>query len=183
MYNVTREHAAEQLNMSTRSIDRYIRAGKLRSQKIWKIVYIHEDDVHNFLEWWNKKQEVIIPQSNSENISSTAIEVQQESDIKYIFGELKSEIAKKDEEIKHLSIQLWKMEEIVKNSITLVEFKQSQFLLEESKNSIITDLDNTKKELHEKTQLLTQEKKLNLILVIMTVLVIILFVVVWFVRI
>lgn len=60
MYKITREEAAIKLNISTRSIDRYIRAWKLRSKKEWKIVYINEDDINNFLWIWTKKQEIIV---------------------------------------------------------------------------------------------------------------------------
>lgn len=49
MYQVTREEASSMLNLSTRSIDRYIRSGKLRSKKEGKIVYIHQEDIDNFL--------------------------------------------------------------------------------------------------------------------------------------
>ena len=59
MYKLTREEASNLLNISTRSIDRYIRSWKLRAKKDWKIVYIHQDDVDNFL-WWNtSKQEIL----------------------------------------------------------------------------------------------------------------------------
>jgi hypothetical protein len=39
------------------------------------------------------------------------------------------------------------MEEVVKNSISIIEYKKSQFLLEESKNSVLNDLKYTKQEL------------------------------------
>jgi len=40
MYKYTRQEAAKKLKISTRSVDRYIKAGKLRSQKDGKIVYV-----------------------------------------------------------------------------------------------------------------------------------------------
>jgi excisionase family DNA binding protein len=40
MYKYTRQEAAELLGISTRSVDRYIKAGKLRSKKDGKIVYL-----------------------------------------------------------------------------------------------------------------------------------------------
>ena len=44
MYTYTRQDAADFLWISTRSIDRYIKSGKLRSKKEWKIVYLTS--------WW-----------------------------------------------------------------------------------------------------------------------------------
>lgn len=65
MYKLTRQEAAEELNISTRSIDRYIKSWKLRAKKQWKIVYIHSQDIENMLWKWKTKQEVIIDNSSS----------------------------------------------------------------------------------------------------------------------
>jgi hypothetical protein len=75
------------------------------------------------------------------------------------------------------------MEEVVKNSISMIEFKKSQFLLEESKNSVVIDLENTKKELDEKTKEIKNEKKLNYILLSALILFIIILLIIWFVKI
>jgi excisionase family DNA binding protein len=61
MYTITRQEAAEVLNISTRSIDRYIRAGKLRSMKDGKIIYINDKDIQNLKSGEAAVQEVIIP--------------------------------------------------------------------------------------------------------------------------
>jgi hypothetical protein len=66
------------------------------------------------------------------------------------------------------------MEEVVKNSISMVEFKKTQFLLEESKSSLTLDLDTTKKELEEKKKEVVKERKLNYILITFLVIFIIL---------
>ena len=42
LYTLTRQEASDTLNISTRSTDRYIKSGKLRSEKRGKIVYVHE---------------------------------------------------------------------------------------------------------------------------------------------
>lgn len=185
MYKITREDAANLLNISTRSIDRYIRAWKLRSKKEWKIVYINEDDINNFLWWTNKKQEVIIwnvvKEVKTKEISTNI--TKDSGDLSVIFDKLREDIKYKDEEIKDLSMKIWKMEEVVKNSISMIEFKKTQFLLEESKNTLISDLDNTKKELEDKNKLLKEEKKLNYILILITIILFLVLVVVWLVKI
>lgn len=76
MYTITREQASVELNMSTRSIDRYIRSGKLRSKKEGKIVYIHTDDVKNLL-GTETKQEIILQtkssQKNKNDLKETSL--------------------------------------------------------------------------------------------------------------
>lgn len=80
-------------------------------------------------------------------------------------------------------MKIGKMEEVVKNSISMLEFKKNQFLLEESKNSLHSELENTKKELENKNTTLREEKKLNSILIITTVILFIVLVVVWMIKI
>lgn len=184
MYSITREKAASMLNISTRSVDRYIRAWKLRSQKKWKIVYINEDDINNFLWIGNKKQEVIIWKPGvEEEKSSLSLSKNDDRDFWIIFEKLRQEIKAKDEEIKELSVKIWKMEEILKNSISIVEFKKTQFLLEESKNSLNSELEYLKKELQTKDSNLKEEKKLNYILILVSILLFIVLIVVWIIKI
>lgn len=186
MYNITREQAADMLNISTRSIDRYIKAWKLRSKKDWKIVYIHGNDIDNFLNP-SSKQEIIIWNTNQkEEINSSDIVLvnsENNSTTFKIYEDLKEQIREKDEEIKNLNFQIWKMEEVVKNSISMVEFKKTQFLLEESKNSLSTDLEWAKKELEEKKKEIEKERKLNYVLISFLVVFIILLWLIWFIKI
>lgn len=184
MYNITREQAAETLWLSTRSIDRYIRSWKLRAQKEWKIVYIHSDDIDNFSNKSSKKQVIINHQDiHSHKVETKEISTQKSSnqeDFVQIFKLLKDEISQKDTEIKDLSLKLWKMEEIAKNSISLVEFKKNQYLLEESKKNITSNLDDTKKDLDKHKKLLKQERKYNYILMILLFVVFCILVAIWF---
>lgn len=187
MYKITREEASTKLNISTRSIDRYIKAGKLRSKKEWKIVYINEDDINNFLGIWNKRQEVIvwnISSKKEEKLENPSVSLSRNDETFWlIFDKLREEIKYKDEEIKSMSMKMWKMEEVVKNSISMVEFKKTQFLLEESKNNLVLDLVSSKKELEIKNNLLKEEKSLNYILIIISIILFIVLVTVWLIKI
>lgn len=186
MYKITREEAANMLSISTRSIDRYIRAWKLRSKKEGKIVYIHQDDINNFLSGGPKKQEIIVGNvvsSSEEPILYTPSVIKEDGNIMVMFERLREEIKEKDEEIKDMSVKMWKMEEVVKNSISMIEFKKTQFLLEESKNSVASDLENTKKELESKEVLLKEEKKLNYILIGISFVLFIALVIIWLIKI
>lgn len=135
MYNITRQQAAEILSISTRSVDRYIKSGKLRAKKEGKIIYIHESDIRTLGGNAEKKQEVIIPKETPKTQPSQTPSPSTEisGSLEKIYVDLRSEIQKKDHLIQNLSLQLGEAKEIAKNSISLVEFKKSQFLLEESK--------------------------------------------------
>ena len=136
MYSITRQQAANMLNVSTRSVDRYVKSGKLRSKKEGKIIYIHRGDIDSITGQETSKQEVIIPKSHTtEEKSSTSISSssQNSGTLEKIYADLRSEIQKKDTLIQNLSVQLGEAKEIARNSVSLVEFKKSQFLLEESK--------------------------------------------------
>lgn len=179
MYNITREQASKMLNISTRSIDRYIRSWKLRHKKDWKIVYIHQDDIDNFLNP-TSKQEIIIRNNDNNYENEDDLD---KSLVANIYEDLKNEIKIKDEQINTLNVQLWRMEEALKNSISLIEFKKTQFLLEESKNSLNEDLENTKKEIEMKISELKNEKRNNIILLIISIIFFILLFIVWFYKI
>ncbi|MBW7954413.1 helix-turn-helix domain-containing protein [Candidatus Gracilibacteria bacterium] len=186
MYNITREEASLKLNLSTRSIDRYIKSGKLRSKKDGKIVYIHQDDIDNFLGLGEKKQVIIEDKINlmeNQTINEKSLSNNKNNDFGVIFDKLKFEIKIKDDEIKELNKQIGKMEEVVKNSISLIEFKKNQFLLEESKNSLTSDVSNLKKEIEYSEKKLKEEKKLTLILIITTIILFLGLVIVFLVKI
>ena len=59
-YILTRKEAAEELNISVRSIDRYIKSWKLRSKKIGKTVHVHQDDILNLSWFWEKSKKNVI---------------------------------------------------------------------------------------------------------------------------
>ena len=72
---------------------------------------------------------------------------------------------------------------MIKSSISILEFKKTQFLLEESKNWALTNLENTKKQLEETFVELNEEKKLNYILTFTIVILILLLIIIWVVKI
>ena len=178
MYKMTRQDVADKLNISTRSVDRYIKAWKLRSKKDWKVVYVNWADVDNLLWWWEVKQEVIVekkinkPSSNSKN-SSEKIVARQSENISWtlwsIYKDLKEEIQKKDHLIQTLAMRVWKSEEIAKNSVSLLDFKKSQYLLEESKENLHKEMWDLEKETTRLTTELKYEKNTNIILIVFLV--------------
>ena len=191
MYKMTRQDVADKLNISTRSVDRYIKAWKLRSKKDWKVVYVNWTDVDNLL-WWEVKQEVIVekkvnkPSSNIRN-SSEKIVTRQIENISWtlwsIYKDLKEEIQKKDHLIQTLAMRVWKSEEVAKNSVSLLDFKKSQYLLEESKENLHKEMWDLEKETTRLTTELKYEKTTNIILIVFLVLLLAIVWIVWFMKI
>ena len=65
-YNVTREVAAKSLNISTRTIDRYIKSGKLSYKKIANKVILAKEEVLSLQQVFSSLRQEL----NSENAKS-----------------------------------------------------------------------------------------------------------------
>jgi len=189
MYTITRQDAADMLGVSTRSIDRYIRSRKLRSKKDGKIIYIHKEDIENLSGETSNRQEVIMPwaqktyssEKTPESSSSVATDTHaQTRAIEKIYLDLRNEIQKKDTIIQDLSLQLGQAREIAKNSVSLIDYKKSQFLLEESKVHISRELEHLEEENITLKKTLRDEKGTNYILMGIVIVLLIIFAVLWF---
>jgi len=186
MYTLTRQEVADKLKISTRSVDRYIKSGKLRSKKEGKVVYINNDDVKN-INWGDKKNwEVIIPEKKKDkkNKANNHIEIQSNSIwLTDIYKDLRKEIEKKDLIIQNLAIKVWRTEEIAKNSVSLMDFKKSQFLLEESKSHINNKAVKLKEKNEKLNTELKHEKTTNIILIVFLIILLIISWILWFIKI
>ncbi len=203
MYDITRPQAAKLLWVSTRTIDRYVKSGKVRSKKEWKIVYIHKDDIANI--WWetNTKQEVItvkthIPEPKKEvpvsqvvqNEHTTEIDVRSNftrTALDEVYKDLRTQIQEKDEKIQELSLRLWRAEEIaeqlVKTTVPVNDFKKSQFLLEESKEHLNKQIEEVQREREELKNKLHYEKRSNIFLIITVVVLLTVATMIWILQI
>lgn len=190
MYKLTRKEAADELNISTRSIDRYIKSWKLRTKKDWKIVYVHKEDIENLKNPWTKNQEIIIPtkktaeKKEEEHKQSTPI-IENNNSLSVldnIYADLKTEIQKKDIIIQDLSIRLWRAEEIAKNSVSTNEFNKTQLLLEEWRDNFEKEVTNFKHEKYKLLKELKYEKTTNTILVALIFVLIAVWIIIWFVN-
>ncbi|QFR38606.1 helix-turn-helix domain-containing protein [Candidatus Gracilibacteria bacterium 28_42_T64] len=184
MYKYTRQEVANRLSISTRSVDRYIKAGKLRAKKEGKVVYVKGSDVENILSGSSVKQEVIMPNAPvEENMIQKKSETSSGGGLDMIYKDLRSEIAKKDEIIQNLSINLGRYEEVAKNSVSLIEFKKSQFLLDESRGYLNKEIEDLKTSNDKLTGDLKYEKTSNLLLIVFVIALLIISGTVWFMQI
>jgi len=191
MYNLTRQDVADKLNISTRSVDRYIRSWKLRSKKDWKVVYVNSDDVESIVNSWDYQQEVIVekkyessqPANVEPEVKTVAKNDENLWSLWTIYKDLKEEIQKKDQLIQTLAIRVWKAEEIAKNSVSLIDFKKSQYLLEESKQNIDKELSKLEKDKEKLSKDLKYEKNTNIIFITFLVVLLIVAVITFIVKI
>ncbi len=184
MYSYTRAEAADILAISTRSLDRYVKAGKLRSKKKGKIVYIKTEDVDKMAGKHKSKPQVIINNDSKgkENIKTVVAgwEATNSGTLSAIYADLRREISQKDELIQNLSVRVGRAEEIAKNSVNLVEFKKSQFLLEESKGHLSKEVSELWKENSELKANLKYEKTTNIVLIIFVLILIAVAATIWY---
>jgi hypothetical protein len=154
------------------------------------VVCVNEEDIDKLRNSWESNQEVILPTKKEKLADSNENEFVEEkvstnkslSVLDNIYEDLKNELNKKDFVIQDLSIKLWRAEEIAKNSISLIEFKKSQFLLEESKDFLSKEVTDLK---HDRSRLLRDlkyEKWTNSILMIFILILIVIWIVIWFVN-
>jgi hypothetical protein len=189
MYKYTRQEAAEKMGISTRSVDRYIKAWKLRAKKDWKVVYVKWNDVDNLL--WNgeSKQEIIIEKkvSNNESFDNKKEIITNNDSVAWtlwtIYKDLKEEIVKKDELIQQLAMRVWKAEEVAKNSVSILDFKKSQYLLEESKWWLNKEVELLSKEKERLDNELKYEKTSNTILIVFVAILLVVAGIIWFIKI
>lgn len=198
MYNINRNDAAEILAISTRSIDRYIKAWKIRAKKVWKMVMLNEEDIR-LLKWDSPvKQKIIVWEKVSTKTDSSQANIDQSrtwgiirkaeyekvlATFEKMYSSFRDEIKQKDEKIQELSLELWKAQEQKNNTIDLMEYKKVQFLSEETKSSLSKEIDKQKEENINMQKELSYEKSTNKMLIVFIVILFILAIVLFFINI
>lgn len=144
-YSVDREKAAMLLGVSTRSIDRYIKSNKIRSRKLGKKLYLHDEDIER-LRAGGIQEDFVIMTGDSDSYAGTQDEavVTLHSTPKHtmrdmvnyrdLYDQANEKIAVKDKMIQELSYRLGQSETELKNTISISEYKKATFLLESAKS-------------------------------------------------
>ena len=153
-FAIDRVEAAKRLGVSTRTVDRHIQAGRVRTRRIGKKMYIEDSDIESLrmLDPSRREEDYIVILDREEFIAhpeTTGQEMihvgsQQQSLIEFarFYEETQILITKKDEAIQDLSYRLGKSEAELKNSIPLMEYKKATYLLESAKSKSDEDAKN-----------------------------------------
>lgn len=179
MYSIDRSAGAKLLGISLRTIDRHIQSGRIRSKRIGRKVFLHDDDIKIVQNGGIQEEYTILDTSDRYNESGFRRE-KLETDYKKLFEDEKSASERKDRIIQDLSYRVGAMEAELKNSISMIEFKKTTFLLESSKTKVEeekTILNNKVADLQRKV---SEGKTWNTALLILLIVLILLGFVGWF---
>ncbi len=142
-FNLDREWAARRLGVSSRTIDRHIQAGRIHTRRIGKKMFLEEEDVETIrlLDTARAKEnyEVVTHQESPMtheivHPASQPSETALMAEFTRIYTEAQELIAKKDAVIQDLAYRLGKSESELKNSVSLIDYKNATFLLESAKS-------------------------------------------------
>ncbi len=159
-FSLDRDGASRRLGVSSRTIDRHIQAGRIRTRRIGKKMFLEEDDIETLrmTDPARREEDYIIINDdtldtttsesarpefvartrtmvNTNHDNSTLIEIVR------IYEDARDQIAKKDSIIQELSYKLGKIETELSNSVPVLEYKKNSFLLESAKSRSDIDAD------------------------------------------
>lgn len=186
-FTLDRYEAAESLSISTRTLDRYVKGGKLRSKKVGKKVYVHDGDLEILRselgrETADSARQEDVPESKirdpkPEDAEIVFYDAETASksgfrrkpvlvDYQDLFEEAQKRIDEKDRVIRELSYRVGQAETELKNSVSLIEFKKTSYLLEASKAKSDEDKVSNEAKIVELTKRLESERSVSTILAI-----------------
>ena len=139
VYNITRESAAQVLGISTRTIDRYIRSGKLSYKKVANKVLLERNEINwlkeDFSALHQELNTEIVNQWSSQSSSSTALaknsEIEAVIDQKIekfflIFKEKEKILEEKNKIIFVLQQRVGELETKIQNMIALPDYTREK---------------------------------------------------------
>ena len=154
-FSLDREGASRRLWVSSRTVDRHIQAWRIRTRRIGKKMFLEEDDIETLrmADPARREEDYVVimddaplRSKNPEIITSwkSIIDTKQQNnmalaEILRIYEDAQWLIADKDATIQTLSYKLWKIENELANSIPVLEYKKTTFLLESAKSKSDTD--------------------------------------------
>lgn len=177
MYNIDKIKWAEMLWVSIRTLDRYVRRGKIRTQKIRKKIYLNNEDVQILMQWWVQENYEIINKNSKDN---NIIKQSFWPNYQQLYENSIKTIEKKDEIIQDLSYKIGNLQADLKNSISLLEYKKATFLLESSKIKTEEEQKNLNTIIQKLKLSLKDQEFINIILIISLFFVLIWAFLIWF---
>ncbi len=116
-----REDAAQLLEISTRTLDRYVQRKIIKAHRRGKRTMFLRADVDALANTYSAQPHIV-----GNNLELPAEQNPQLAALISLAQEMHGEIGKKNQEISELNFQLGKYQEIAKNSIPLLESRQQQ---------------------------------------------------------
>lgn len=196
-FTLDRYAAAENLAISTRTLDRYVKAGKLRSKKVGKKVFVHDGDLEILKNELGREVDDSARQEDVEFVSPKAEDgeivffddVKKDTgfrrkpvlvDYQDLFEDAQKRIDEKDRVIRELSYRVGQAEAELKNSVSMIEFKKTSYLLEAAKTKGDEEKANAMREVEAVTKRLESEKNITAILAFALAILLLGFLGMWF---
>jgi excisionase family DNA binding protein len=145
-FAIDRVEAAKRLSVSTRTIDRHIQAGRIRTKRIGKKMFLDDGDVElvRQMDPARREEDYIVIMDDEVPESTLIQEYSHElapsgnnqiiAEFSRFYTETQALIAKKDETIQDLSYRLGKIESEITHTIPVTEYKKATYLLESAKS-------------------------------------------------
>jgi hypothetical protein len=148
-YTTSREDAAAALGVSTRTLDRWLRAGKLRSKTINRTVWVHTSDTDTAAQKAGHKSSKRGASSSSQSAAEPTVTVENhsaEKTFQQLYTETASELRAKQEKLEAASFRVGQLEAQLQNSVPLLEYKQKEETYQAEKNSLLQNIEGTKRQ-------------------------------------
>ncbi len=160
-FSLDRDQASRRLGVSSRTVDRHIQAGRIRTRRIGKKMYLEEDDIETLRMADPARREedyIVIHDDMAEHDRPEITRTERQvidpkqtnmalAEIVRIYEDARDQIARKDTTIQELSYKLGKAETELANSVPALEYKKNTFLLESAKSKSDNDADTLNKKI------------------------------------
>jgi len=145
VYSISRDEAAEQLHVSTRTLDRWLKSGRLKSKADGRTVWVHAEELEKLAE---KEQLKELRRGKQKSARTTPRAVQsltntresEEMIYKKLFEEAATDIKAKQEKLEAAHFRVGQLEAQVQNSVPLLEYKQEKENLVRTSAELATEL-------------------------------------------
>jgi excisionase family DNA binding protein len=168
-FTVDRRTASQLLNISERTLDRYIRSGRLDYKKIGRKVLLSEKALQKLSN--EMGQEEAITQvdivEKAPKVETTKMIKVGDKDIfaktenivyKSLYEKATIEIEKKNDDLRMLNYKLGQIETQMKNTIPMIEFKKTEDSLSKIKQEHHLELEEKNRQLEDTMRLYNTEK-------------------------
>ena len=135
-YTIAREHAAKVLGVSTRTIDRYVKSGKLSYKKVANKVLLAKEEISELQkDFWAFRQEInseiVSSPGNIKSITTVNPSLEQAIDAKIekfflIFNEKDRILEEKNKVIFMLQQRVWELEAKLKTMVALPDYAREK---------------------------------------------------------
>ncbi len=183
-YTIDRNEAAKILGCSTRTVDRYMRAGKVRHKRVGKKVYINDEDIH-IIQNGGLQENYMVLDADGQVVSTGHEDDSQFMrrpvvvDYKQLFDDAQQAINRKDTLIQELSYRIGQAEAELKNSISMIEYKKATLLLESAKKHNEEEKQELDKKVKKLEKRIMKGSSINLALIIAVSFLLVLSVLLW----